>query len=98
MNAESIDRQKTAMMAARRTLCSSPEYQAEAIAKHYVSNATAALHLSKLIQSRREFGDSPELDSCIALLLDRIKDNHSADLGIELGWPSELATVSRELA
>jgi hypothetical protein len=77
------------MELARRRLSECPDYQAEAIAKHYTSLAIIALNLSEMLRQRR-YGDNPQvLDDPIAYCVEQIKSSHRYDFGIELEWPND---------
>ena len=65
-----------------------PEFQAEAIAKHYVAHAMIALQLLKLTENRRHDESAQDLEYLIKMLVDQIKTNHLHDFGIELDWPT----------
>ena len=77
----------TAQIAAEkyRTLATSPELQAEAIAEHYSKLSAIAVYLHTLVVKRR-IGGSPEMDRCIERLTKEFVDRHLEDLGIELSW------------
>ena len=68
-------------------LSQNPGMQPEAIARHYVSHATAALNLLRMINMKSLTGGSPDLDQAIQLITEQIKANHLYSFGIELAWP-----------
>lgn len=79
---------------ARHRLAICPDYQAEAIARHYASHATLALELLKPVELRRQsavfHGDDNSLNHTIEMLVGQIKNNHWHDFGIELDWKGNL--------
>lgn len=64
-----------------------PNRQAEAIARHYVSNLRIALTLLELIKSRPHGESGRKVDSIIAHCVEEIKRNHRFTLGLKLEWP-----------
>ena len=64
-----------------------PEYQADAIARHYTSLALVALTLRRMLSERRYSNKCPEADKLIDYLVLQIKEKHRNDFGLELEWP-----------
>lgn len=72
-------------------LSKNPSLQAETLALHYLSLATTAQHLWKLIETRRQshsVDNTDELDKLIGFMTHQIKEAHAQSLGIELKWDS----------
>jgi hypothetical protein len=63
-----------------------PHLRAEVIADHYSKLAATAMELEKLVDMRRRYAGSPEMDRCIERLAEEITNHHRADFGIELSW------------
>jgi hypothetical protein len=83
------------MELARKRLSECPDYQAEAIAKHYASLAIVAMNLLEMLQQRR-YGTNPQvLDDLIDYRVEQIKSSHRLDFGIELEWPNTELTDRR---
>lgn len=72
-----------------RQLAEHPEIQAEAIAHHYASLASMAMHLRALVKERHylQLGQSSEsLNMCIDRCVNEICTAHERDLGLALEW------------
>ena len=72
-------------------MCRDPIYQAEAIAKHYLSHVVIAKELMALLNLRERNRqssavDMDSVDQLIQRLVDEIKRNHLYSLGIKLDW------------
>lgn len=67
-----------------------PDYQAEAIAKHYASLATISSDLLKLTELRRNRDDAEQchaIEETITHHVNLIKRTHLGDFGLALEWP-----------
>lgn len=63
-----------------------PEYQAEAIIRHYAAHASMALQTMKIMEQARYTEDKSVVNELIAYNIEIIKLNHVADFGIPLEW------------
>lgn len=79
-----MSRYDAAIQERKRTeLAIYPEQRAAAVANHYLSMATTAMVLDKLVRSGIESEQSKEMAE---LMLSTIQEAHRKDLGIELHW------------
>jgi len=79
------------MMLKCRMLSEHPKAQAEAIARHYTACANIALDLLNIVEAKRHApagADTTSSDDAIRYLVDKIKQGHAHDLGIQLDWPN----------
>ena len=89
-SASTVRYEAEAKASAYSMLSQKPDMQPEAIARHYVCHATAALNLLRMIEMKHQTGGSPDLDQVIQLITDQIKTNHLYSFGIDLNWTKPL--------
>ena len=84
---------------AKKRLQSCPWLLPETVARHYASLASAAVHLQKLTNLRRENGGNDELLAVEVYLLQAIWDEHCHAFGSPPAWPvsvSDYESVASE--
>lgn len=80
--------EKAQMERSRHTLSENRLLQADALARHYTSCTGIALQLSELVEMAKLSGGNEQIGDIMQILIERLKEAHREDLGIELEWAS----------
>jgi hypothetical protein len=80
--------EKAQMERSRHTLSGNQLLQADALARHYTSCTTIALHLRELVEMSKLSGGNDQTSDTIQILIEKLKKAHREDLGLELEWAS----------